>query len=338
MLFLFDLTAVLIHSPALPARLLYLTHTILQTLRNRNIPLSPSIFTPSSFRQLFPSGNVLRPNAITAALFPHLQAYPHTASLSFNSLRQRLQHTSKGAVHTFIIWTQSLFTIFMLPYDLTRHECQVKRRELEKIRDERAEVLGTLTDMRDELANALKEEQPGFQINGVEVDDKLASFVDTLQRLTAGEVTSPISTPSPPSLVSTHQDILRSIQSLANDTLRSHRIQHKNYLQSHNLNRPSRLILIWPRILILPPMGVYLLRAAYRSRASLAEMASEAVETLEGFFKDWLLEPVKGIIKTIRAGGEEGVIVTKQGVAADVDVSSRHVYSIISSLLMSGSF
>jgi nuclear-control-of-ATPase protein 2 len=94
-------------------------------------------------------------------------------------------------------------------------------------------------------------------------------------------------------------------------------------MQSHNLNRPSRLTLIWPRLLILPPLSVYLLRAAYRSRASLAEMANEAVETLEGFFTDWLLEPVKGIIKTIRAGGEEGVIVTKQGVAADMDVSAR---------------
>jgi nuclear-control-of-ATPase protein 2 len=45
-------------------------------------------------------------------------------------------------------------------------------------------------------------------------------------------------------------------------------------------------------------------------------MANDAVETLAGFFKDWLLEPVKEIIKTIRAGGEEGVIVTKQGVTA----------------------
>jgi nuclear control of ATPase protein 2 len=329
---------VLILPPAFPSRLLYLTRTILQTLRNRNIPLSPSIFTPSSLRQLFPSSNVLRPNALIAALFSHLQTHPHTTSLTFDSSRQRLHRTSKGAAHTFIIWTQSLFTIFTLPYDLTRHECQVKRRELEKIRDERAEVLGTLTDMRDQLANALKEEQPGFQINGVEVDDKLALFVDTLRRSTAGEVASPISTPSPPSLVSTHQDILGNIQSLANDTLQSHRIQHKNYLQSQNLNRPSRLTLIWPRILLLPPMSVYLLRAAYRSRTSLAEMAYGAVETLEGFFKDWLLEPVKGIIKTIRAGGEEGVIITKQGVAADMDVSSRYIYSIISSLLMFGSF
>jgi nuclear control of ATPase protein 2 len=177
----------------------------------------------------------------------------------------------------------------------------------------------------------LKEEQPGIHINGVEVDDKLASFVDTLRSLAAGELRSSVSTPSPPSLVSTHQDILENIQTLANDTLQTHITQHKNYLQSQKLNRPSRLTLIWPRLVILPPISIYLLRAAYGSRASLAVMAKEAVETLEGFFTDWLLEPVKGIIKTIRAGGEEGVIVTKEGVAADMDVSSWYMSITISS-------
>jgi nuclear-control-of-ATPase protein 2 len=221
-----------------------------------------------------------------------------------------------------VTWTRSFLAIFTLPYDLTSHECQVKRKELEKIRDERAEVLGSLTEMRDQLANALKEEQHGIQLNGIEVDDKLASFVDRLRRLTAGELASPASTPSPPSLVSTHQDILKNIQTLANDTLQTHINQHRTYLLSQKLNRPSQLTLLWPRLLILPPLSIYLLRAAYRSRSSLAQMAIEAVDTLERFFRDWLLEPVKGIVKTIRVGGEEGVIVTKEGVAADMDVSS----------------
>jgi nuclear-control-of-ATPase protein 2 len=174
--------------------------------------------------------------------------------------------------------------------------------------------------MRDELANALEEEQPTNNYNGIEVDDKLASFVDMLRRLTAGKLASPPPTPSYPSLVSTHQIILGNIQTIANDTLQTHVMQHKNYLQSHNLDRPSRLTLIWPRLLIVPPLSVYFLRAAYRSRASLAEIVYDALETLEGFFRDWLLEPVKGIIRTIRAGSEEGVIVTKEGVAADLDV------------------
>jgi nuclear-control-of-ATPase protein 2 len=318
---------------AFPLRLLDLTRTILQTLRTHHIPLTPSIFTPSSLRRLFPSANAFRPNALTTALFPHLQTHSYAAPLTYKPLpsRQQLHHTRKTIVSSFAHWTQSLLAIFTLPYDLTWHECQVKRKELEKIRDERAEVLGTLTGMRDQLANALKDEQPYMHIDGVGVDDTLALFVDTLRRSAAGELGSPASTPSPPSVVSTQHDMLQNIQTLANNTLQTHVTQHKNYLQSHDLYRPSRLTLIWPRLLILPPLSVYLLRATYRSRASLVEMANDAVKTLEGFFTDWLLEPVKGIIKTIRAGGEEGVIVTKQGVAADMDVSARDLLAITTS-------
>jgi nuclear-control-of-ATPase protein 2 len=54
-------------------------------------------------------------------------------------------------------------------------------------------------------------------------------------------------------------------------------------------------------------------------------MAHDARETLENFFKDWLLEPIKDVIKTIRTGGEEGVIVRKEGVAADMDVGSETI-------------
>lgn len=318
---------------AFPLRLLDLTRTILQTLRTHHIPLTPSIFTPSSLRRLFPSANAFRPNALTTALFPHLQTHSYAAPLTYKPLpsRQQLHHTRKTIVSSFAHWNQSLLAIFTLPYDLTWHECQVKRKELEKIRDERAEVLGTLTGMRDQLANALKDEQPCMHIDGVGVDDTLALFVDMLRRSAAGELGSPASTPSPPSVVSTQHDMLQNIQTLANNTLQTHVTQHKNYLQSHDLYRPSRLTLIWPRLLILPPLSVYLLRTTYRSRASLVEMANDAVKTLEGFFTDWLLEPVKGIIKTIRAGGEEGVIVTKQGVAADMDVSARDLLAITTS-------
>lgn len=51
-------------------------------------------------------------------------------------------------------------------------------------------------------------------------------------------------------------------------------------------------------------------------------MAGEAKETVENFFADWLFEPCRDVIRTIRAGGEEGVIVRKEGVAADLDVRS----------------
>jgi hypothetical protein len=53
-------------------------------------------------------------------------------------------------------------------------------------------------------------------------------------------------------------------------------------------------------------------------------MLKDARETVEGFVKGWLVEPLKEVLKTVRAGGAEGevgVIVSKEGVIADLEVS-----------------
>ena len=63
----------------------------------------------------------------------------------------------------------------------------------------------------------------------------------------------------------------------------------------------------------------------YSSRESLLEMANEAGETIHNFFRDWLLQPMKDVINTIRAGGEDGVIVRKEGVTADMAVSAQNL-------------
>ena len=68
-------------------------------------------------------------------------------------------------------------------------------------------------------------------------------------------------------------------------------------MRFQNLIRPSRLTLLWPRLLIVQPLSIYFLRTAYRSRASLAEMVNDTVDTLERFFSDWLLEPVRASFK-----------------------------------------
>ena len=54
-------------------------------------------------------------------------------------------------------------------------------------------------------------------------------------------------------------------------------------------------------------------------------MAKEAVYTIRGFWDGWLLGPLKDIVKTVRTTDEDGVIVTKQSVQADLDVSLYHL-------------
>jgi hypothetical protein len=41
-----------------------------------------------------------------------------------------------------------LSTVTFFPIELARQECHLKRQELERIRDERAEALGSLSEMR----------------------------------------------------------------------------------------------------------------------------------------------------------------------------------------------
>ena len=54
---------------------------------------------------------------------------------------------------------------------------------------------------------------------------------------------------------------------------------------------------------------------------TLEEFARGAGETVRGFWEDWVVEPLRGIVRTVRAGREDGVIVTKESVRADLDVS-----------------
>ena len=119
---------------AFPQRAYTLTYTIIASLRKRNIPISLSLFSPSSFRQLFPPST--RPSELITSVFPHLSNRSHV-------LARSLLH-------------------------LSRDECKDKRKQLEQPRNERAANLGRfavasqaleadLTSGKIDLSSALQE-------------------------------------------------------------------------------------------------------------------------------------------------------------------------------------
>jgi len=75
---------------------------------------------------------------------------------------------------------------------------------------------------------------------------------------------------------------------------------------------------------LFPPLVLYACRSLYASRASLEDIAREALETLKGFVRGWLLEPLRDVLMTIRSGSDDGtgMLVHKEGVLADLEVSS----------------
>jgi nuclear-control-of-ATPase protein 2 len=297
---------------AFPSRLVNLMRLILQTLRIQNLPVRLSAFSPASLRQLFPTLDSHRPNALTKALFPHinLQSFSVTSSvILFASSKPE-----NGEATTFLDRVSSslnsLFSLTNLPMELGRQECLFKRRELEKIRDNKAEALGRLAQMRGTLAVLVKEQPWNFQ-----------DFIHTLGCIVAGDtpaVFTPAAAPSNASKTLDHT--LLEINRLSMAIFASQQASHQSLIDAQDLRRPSRLTLLWPRILLLPPLGIYVIRSVYTSRATLAEVASDAKETLEGFVTGWLIEPLREVLKTVRAGGEDGVIVRKEGVAADLEV------------------
>ncbi|RPD62206.1 NCA2-domain-containing protein [Lentinus tigrinus ALCF2SS1-7] len=304
----------------LPIRVAAVSKVVLSTLRTHNIPVRLSTFKPSSLRRLFPSNNTLRPNTLTLALFPHLHYQPYSIALTSpgstklsisSSPTQTATSAYSAFVHTLYGVARVCSTVATLPVDLARGECAFKQKELTRIRDERAEVLGMLVDLRDKLSAALEAPDSNESLF------TLAQFAHYLQAIINGEETAPFVEDVSPGRV------LESLAVLASLTLPSHRSLHNADVRIGNLARPSRLTLVWPQLVLLPPLVLYAIRSAYASRASLEEFVQDAVDTAKGFWEDWILAPLRDIVHTVRAGRDEGVIVTKESLRADLDSLER---------------
>ncbi|KAL1950062.1 hypothetical protein VTO73DRAFT_5184 [Trametes versicolor] len=307
----------------LPLRVANLSRLVLSTLRSHNIPFHLSVLKPSSLRQLFPSSGTLRPNALTLALFPHLHHQPYSIALTTASLPHDLPLTtspSKAVSSVCNAFFQTLSgvaragaQVATLPVELARGECTFKRRELARIRDERAEVLGALVELRDRLSSALVNEHNDGALAGIsEFTAFLQSIIDdedAASHIVGVDVSA--------------RGVVESLSVLANVTLPSHISLHSAELKSGELRRPSRLTLLWPKLVFLPPLALYAIRTAYASRASLEDLARDAIDTARSFWESWILEPLRGIVKTVRAGHDDGVIVTKESVRADLDSLER---------------
>lgn len=286
-----------------------------------------SDFSISSMRNIFSERDNSRPNALVAALFPHLNTHPHLMPLSlapFNFRSFTLQPPSiptvsdfssaARAIRSYISdFLHSCHTFFSLPYELTLQECDLRRQDLEKIRDERATALGELVGRRDELIEALETRTATTKAHIV--------FLQRIDEIIIGRHSDEMATDSSLSL-------LTSLSTTASETLPRHSSLHHDHLHSHSLVRPSRLTLIWPRLLIVPPLTLFVARELYASRDTLVSTVQDAWETIKGFWRSWLVEPIKEILKTVRTGGDEGVIVQKESIAADMKVSQLFLLAL----------
>jgi nuclear-control-of-ATPase protein 2 len=78
---------------------------------------------------------------------------------------------------------------------------------------------------------------------------------------------------------------------------------------------------LWFPLLFLPPTLLISGRYLARNKAWFQEQVSNARETVKGFVVSWVWEPLEGVGKTLRGGGE-GLGVAPTTVKSDQEVSS----------------
>jgi nuclear-control-of-ATPase protein 2 len=274
-------------------------------------------FTPSSVAKLFPTSptSPFRPTALTTAAFPHLSRssfttirflYPPPPAISGSA------QLSKKITYQASYYSTLIANGITYPLSLTRQECRSNRLDLESIRNERAEILGQLSRMRHSLTSILND--PSSEYSGItHFLPKIQRFVEHLDQQAAVDVDTIY--PSP----------IQALAHLSLETIPELKNSHSQMLKSNGLMRPRTLVLMWPKIVLIPPLLLYVCKSLYASRASLQEVAKDAAQTVEGFLRGWLLEPLRDVLKTVRTGSADdgvGVLVRKEGVLADLDVSS----------------
>lgn len=306
---------------ALPARFLNLFRTVASALQAHNIPMTLSSLKPAYIRQVLPTSvNSLHYNALTKAMFPHLHRYPSTSFSLAPARRAQAQSRPRQALTRpwgeLLRWNRVILSTIILPIELARQECRLKRQELETIRDERAEVLGSLSEMRLSLWDS-------FDVDGKRSLDttdlcieRYSPLIDTLQRKLDGR----------PSQLGIRPGSVERLLDLSTKVLPGHRNKNLTTFVEHGLKRPSNLVLVWPKLVLGPPLFLYGIKLLYASRTSLQEVAKDTWETFLGLSQGWLIDPLKDVLKTVRAGGEGGIIVQKEAVASDLAVSELSLF------------
>ena len=112
---------------------------------------------------------------------------------------------------------------------------------------------------------------------------------------------------------------MSTLSTVLSTSLPAHASLHFNTLAM--LRRPSRLVRSWPKLVLIPPITLLLFRAVYGNKDTIITSFYQAGETLQAFFADWVIEPIRNILETVRTGGDEGArIINKESLKADLSV------------------
>jgi nuclear-control-of-ATPase protein 2 len=268
-------------------------------------------------------------------MFPHLRTHPsvippplaplgeylHSSSLllSSTSPSNAIASACRSLWHALSLTARYTLHYITLPLQLTSQEVHVKRLELERIRDERAEALGELASKHEDISRALRKDF-----------DERAELLQVIDQVLVGQQRVDAAK------LESSRSLLDALDTTSSRVLPIHTSLHKEDLRTYSLLRPSGLVRIWPRLLVLPPLILYAVQRISASQDTLLSLAKDAWETMKGFWRGWLVEPLADIAKTVRAGGEGSIIVQKGSINADLEVFICHPqFLVLTSALQS---
>jgi nuclear-control-of-ATPase protein 2 len=267
-------------------------------------------------------------------MFPHLRTHPSVVPPPLVPLREYLHSSSfnlstspsniiasvcRSLLHVTSLAARYTLHYITLPLQFTSQEVHVKRLELERIRDERAEALGELASKHEHISLALQKDL-----------DERAAFLQVMDQVLVGQQHVDAA------MLGSSTSLLDALVTTSSRVLPLHISLHREDLRTYSLLRPGRLVRIWPRLLVLPPLTLYAIQRISASQDTLLTLAKDAWETMKGFWRGWLVEPLADIAKTVRTGGEGSIIVQKGSINANLEVFiCRPQFLVLTSALQS---
>ncbi|WVQ98162.1 hypothetical protein IAU59_005284 [Kwoniella sp. CBS 9459] len=232
--------------------------------------------------------------------------------------------------------TSAALTAITSPLNLTRREMLASRSELTHARDDAAQRVGVLASQGPRWIYEGNNGSGGQQANisgSGDIYHETARIYNILcyvldvpvpvvpqstskrsKSSRASSPPSPLATASPVSLLQLLKTHLPQAREKINTTLKTHK-------------RPSALTRLWFPMLFLPPTLYVVVSAIARNKEWMKEQVKNAKETFKGFFVQWVWEPLEGIGKTLRGGGE-GLGVAPTTVKSDQESLERMVIDL----------
>lgn len=96
--------------------------------------------------------------------------------------------------------------------------------------------------------------------------------------------------------------------------------------QYHQYSRPSRIVRYWPVCVLAYIIGSTASKYVWNRRQDITTWLGEMVQTVESFWLNWIVEPTRNILATIRHdAGSEVALLSSRSLGADLDSLERMV-------------